>query len=102
MKVPLKILRNMKYYKETNVTQGTAFVTKFTLVMPWYMKNIVLRVAWNYAGSEKEMLKYTAPPELQTLRAQLDDWVDMQNQAPFKAQADDVIARIKNKVNLSR
>lgn len=87
MRIPHKILRKMRYYTETQKrvigTSAASIQSIFTIVTPWYLRNVVYAVDWEYTGQDEndsDVWRFVPSPMIKEIRRQLDDWIELQNQ----------------------
>lgn len=103
MKIPVKILRRMRYYKEIPRTEGEgtshpAHFSEFVLAMPWYRPNVRFRLRWAFSRENNKRVFFQPSNDILEMRKYLDEWIEMRDAQPAKAETQSLIARLTGKI----
>lgn len=98
MKIPAKILRRMRYYKERRVDAKRVIYSEFILVMPWYMRNITFRIPWTFVRKETDSPIYKPSDRVLDMRLYLADCVELKDMGSAAIEAKELLDRVKAKV----
>lgn len=97
MRIPLKILKKMRYYKENQIHRHRVLFSEFVLIMPWYMRNIYFELRWDFIKSDGTGSWYKPSDAIISMRDQLSAWVEVQDMEPARKETNRVVERMMQK-----